>query len=241
MNLCFLGTGHGVPEAGKKCTASLLQVGDNYYIIDAGCDVAYELSQKRIPFEKVKAVFITHSHGDHTNGLVPFLDIIAWYHTSCNPAVYLPSDWCTKCFTEHILPGKGLSLRPEQSIQTYPNGLVYDDGVIRVTSFPTQHCGDSHGFLVEAEGKRLLFTGDLKNPKIDFPPVDDLDVAVVEGAHFYISDYEEPFSEKKIKAAYVHHYGNYIGLMNHQHLRPLQKACPHMKITLATDGMEINV
>ena len=241
MNICFFGTGHGVPEAHKKCASTLLQVGDSYYLIDAGCDVAYELAEKRVPFEKLKAIFITHSHSDHTTGLLPFLTITNWYYTKSAYTVFLPSESYLKCYTEHLLPGLWMNLRPEQILTAYREGPVYDDGVIRVSAYPTRHCGDSHAFLVEAEGKRVLFAGDLKNPKIDFPPVDDLDAAIVEGAHFAITDYEEPFRAKKIKEAYVNHYGNYIGIMNHHNLRPLQKAVPEMKITLATDGMDIHL
>ena len=59
MNLCFLGTGHGVPEPHKKCSSTLFEVNGAYYLIDAGCDIAYELAEKGIPFDKVRAIFIT--------------------------------------------------------------------------------------------------------------------------------------------------------------------------------------
>ena len=241
MKICFFGTGHGVPEAHKKCTATLLQVGENSYLFDAGCDVAYEMAEKRVKFDSLKALFITHSHSDHTNGIVPLLAIASWYYTSCDPKVYFPNEGMRNSYLEHVLPYAQAGVRDKDNLRWYSAGEVYDDGVIKVTAYKTEHCQDSHCFLVEAEGKRVLFGGDMKNPKIDFPPVDDLDAAIVEGAHFYITDYEEPFKERKIKAAYINHYGNYIGLMNAPHLRPLQKAVPEMKITLATDGMDIEV
>lgn len=241
MKLCFFGTGHGVPEAHKKCASTLLQVGDNYYLVDAGCDIAYELAQKRIPFEKVKAIFITHPHSDHTNGLIPFLTLTLWYYTASNPAIYLPSQKMLNSYEDHILPGLRITLRPEQKLTAYESGVIYDDGVIKVTAFPTQHCPDSHAFLVEAEGKRVLFSGDLWNPKVDFPAVDDLDAAIVEGAHFSIMDYEEIFRERNIKAAYINHYGNYIGYMNSHNLAPLQAAVAPMPVLLTTDGMDIEV
>ena len=56
MKICFFGTGHGVPEAHKKCTATLLQVGENSYLFDAGCDVAYEMAEKRVKFDSLKAL-----------------------------------------------------------------------------------------------------------------------------------------------------------------------------------------
>ena len=65
MRITVLGSGHGVPEAHKKCTSILIEVGENRYFVDAGCDINVELSNRRIPFESVKALFITHPHSDH--------------------------------------------------------------------------------------------------------------------------------------------------------------------------------
>ena len=241
MELCFLGTGHGVPEANKKCTSTLFRVGDNYYLIDAGCDIAYELAKKRVPFENVKAIFVTHPHTDHTNGLIPFLTVTNWYYTNASFTIYFPSDDLVTAFRNPLLPGYDQPLRPEQNIEKYNAGVMYDDGVIKVTALPTQHCPHSHAFLVEAEGKRILFSGDLKRPEIDFPMVDDLDAAILEGAHFSILRYADVLKDKNIKAVYINHYGNYIGTMNHHNVKPLQEAITPIPVCLTTDGMEIRV
>ncbi len=241
MEICFIGTGHGVPEAGKKCTSTLFRVDDNYYLIDAGCDIAYELANKRIPFEKVKAIFVTHPHTDHTNGLIPFLTVTNWYYTSSDFTIYLPSDQLVTMFRDPILPGYDQPLQPRQKIERYCEGIVYDDGIIKVTAFPTQHCPHSYAFLVEAEGKRIFFSGDLKRPEIDFPDVNNLDVAILEGAHFSILRYADVLKDRNIKDVYINHYGNYIGTINHHNVKPLQEAIAPTTVCLTTDGMEVYV
>ncbi len=240
MKITFLGTGHGVPEAHKKCVATLLSVGENYYIIDAGCDIAYELTEKRIPFEKVKAIFVTHPHSDHINGLIPFFTITQWFYKTADFSCYLPDEGLAKAYKEQVFPGLSVALRPEQRILSYGEGVVYEDGVIRVTAFPTLHCPHSFAFLVEAEGKRVLFSGDLKDPAIDFPPVDDLDAAVLECAHFPIMNYEAPLRDRAVKAIYINHYGLYIGRRSPQNFRPLGEAL-NVPLYPTTDGMEISL
>ena len=72
---------------------------------------------------------------------------------------------------------------------------LYDDGVIRVTPFPTRHMGDRPAFsyLVEAEGKKVMFSGDL-SPRLtgdDFPAYtlgSEVDLLVCEMAHFGVSE-----------------------------------------------------
>jgi len=235
VNLCFLGTGHGVPEPHKKCSSTLFEVNGAYYLIDAGCDIAYELAEKGIPFDKVRAVFITHPHSDHINGLIPFLTITNWYHKTADFTVFVPCERLRKFYTEYF-PLLEAPLRTEQRIALYGEGAVYEDENIKVSAIGTQHCPDSHAFLVETGDKRILFTGDLKDPQVDFPPVDDLDAAVVEGVHFPLMNYESVLKDKNIKVVYVQHFGNHIGRTNHAFFKPLQAALP-MPVYFTTDGM----
>jgi len=72
------------------------------------------------------------------------------------------------------------------SCEFYKDGVFFDDGTVKVTSIPTEHFPHSHAFLVESEGKRILFTGDLRHDFKDFPAIafeDELDLIVTEAAH----------------------------------------------------------
>ena len=83
-------------------------------------------------------------------------------------------------------------------------GPVYDDGVVRVTAFPTQHMAPAgrpaYSYLVQAEGKEALFSGDLSGELRghDFPKYaleHEPDVLVCEMAHFSVDD-AAPYLEK---------------------------------------------
>ena len=83
MRIIFEGTSHGVPEAHKKCACTRIEVGGRNYFIDAGCDLAQVLADKRIPFESVSGIFITHSH--HTIGHI----VLLTFRTIC-PIIGMP-------------------------------------------------------------------------------------------------------------------------------------------------------
>lgn len=242
MKITFIGTGHGVPEAHKQCSSTLIEINDKYYFIDAGCDVAFASANRRLDHDKIKAFFITHPHHDHIDGLYSFLGLISWYYEykTCNPAVVFPNDKC-KNFAETYLSFFGNKLRSEQIHTVAKAGIVYDDETLRVTAFPTKHCPDSFAYLLEAENKRILFTGDLQNPKTDFPNIDDLDAAIIEGVHFSLLDYVDVLSEKNIGAVYVNHYANYLGNVNVERFKQMKEALPHIRSYITSDGMEINV
>lgn len=240
MKITFIGTGHGVPEAHKKCSCTMFEIGGKRYIIDMGCDINPELAERRIPHESIKAVFFTHSHTDHTGGLYLFLGLISWYYVKANPEVYLPSEKLIT-LTNQYLEAHSLKLRPELKIALVNEGVIYDDGTLKVTAYKTQHCADSFAFLLEAEGKRILCSGDLRRPSVDFPDVRDVDVAILEGAHFDITEYTDIIKERNIKSAYINHYGIYIGRCEVQRVAALREGVAPIPVEAASDGMEITL
>ena len=75
MKITFIGSSHGVPEPNRKCTCIMIEVGANVYFIDMGAPAIDELRTRGISIDAVKGVFITHMHGDHTDGLIQFIDL----------------------------------------------------------------------------------------------------------------------------------------------------------------------
>ena len=92
-------------------------------------------------------------------------------------------------------------------------GVIYDDGVLKVTAFPTRHCEPKHSyaFLLEADGKRALFSGDLSQflAKGDYPEIvseEELDLFVCEMAHFG-EEHLAPYLERcRAKRVMFNHY-----------------------------------
>jgi len=240
MKITILGSGHGVPEAHKQCTSILFKVEGCYYFIDAGCDISMELANRRIHPNGVKGIFITHPHTDHINGLYSFLSLLAWFYEESNPEMYVPNEKCA-ILVHQYLNAFDFKLRPEQKLALVREGVVFDDGKFKVTAFATQHCENSYAFLIEADGKRVLCSGDLCRPAVDFPPVDNLDAVILEAAHFNIVEYAGILKSKSVKSVYINHYGNYIGFINGVNSVMLRKEIDPVPVELTTDGMEISL
>ena len=90
MRIVFLGSSHGVPEPNRRCSSMLLEIGERYYVMDMGCSVIEDLVTRNIRVEDIKSIFVTHMHGDHTDGLVHFVDLCSWYYKNADPEIYLP-------------------------------------------------------------------------------------------------------------------------------------------------------
>ena len=118
--------------------------------------------------------------------------------------------------------------------------MVYNDGVLKVTAIPTQHCHRAFSYLFEAEGKAVLFTGDLSNPGRDFPAVaQPLDLLICESAHFPATDYLPVLEKVDVKKVCVTHYSDKFlaSVLDLQHALA-EKNIPSVK---ATDDLQIEV
>ena len=192
MRIVFLGTSHGIPQPGRKCSCTMVEAAGRIYLVDLGTMVMEELVSRNIPAESIGAVLLTHCHGDHANGLPGFLDQISWAWKDADPEIFLPDMTLAPLLEEWVrkTSGKERSYR----WQGVENGVILDDGILRVTAFQNRHTARSFSFLLEAEGRKVLFTGDLKGPKKDFPQLEEhikLDLVVGEASHFPAGDYAD--------------------------------------------------
>lgn len=243
MKIVFLGSSHGVPEPNRRCSSTLIEVGENRYFIDMGTQSIESLATRNIPVESIKGIFITHMHGDHTNGLVSFLDLCSWYFKKADPAVFLPEPVeNTICALKGWLGVNGTKMR-DFKFSPVNEGPLFDDGIIKVNAFKTLHTACSWAYLVEAQGKRVLFSGDLcgRGPQEDFPvSVLDapLDLAICEAAHFPATAFLPIIKDNKnLKSLCFNHYSDTFLAS----VLEMKKALPEISVFRASDGMEINL
>ena len=201
MKITFLGTGHGIGTEERACSSALLETRGTLYLIDAGVDLGVRIRKAGYLPENVRAVFTTHAHSDHIGGLYQFIDLFNWARAFKEKEIDVFFTEITVARTmENLvsLTTKPLD-RKRIRLSTASEGSVYSDENIRVTYFPTAHMAPlsrpSFGMLIECEGKRIYFSGDLSQELSagDFPVLPTavpVDLFVLELAHFGIEHIE---------------------------------------------------
>ena len=243
MKIIFFGTSHGYPEPHKKCSSLMIEVGEKRYIIDMGTDITTDLIDKGLHPECLSAIFVTHMHGDHYCGLAPFLYTCNWLYKTTDFALYLPTD--INQFKNAVALWLGLrsgGMTPrDYDYRKISEGVIYDDGVMKVTAYKTGHCDESYALLLEAEGKRVLYTGDLSSkygPEYDFPKAaldSNIDLLICEGAHFPATKYYPIFENRDtVKRIYITH----VKESRTGSIYELKDMLPDMEIVLPKDGVE---
>ena len=242
MRIRFIGTSHGVPERDRRWTAVMLTSGENTYLIDAGAFVADGILRAGRTLDSLRAVFITHRHGDHVSGLPSLVDIISWYFKSSSPVIFLPDGGMKETLTELVDFGYGAHIR-DIDYRVTEQGVIYDDGCVRVSAVKTRHVSDeipSFSFIIECEGKRVLFTGDLSASCEDYPKeAFDLsfDAVIIEAAHFKLTEREDIFARTKTDVMYVSHF---YEKRNGGETEKFISDMP-FKVILASDGLDVTL
>tara|TARA_B100000575_G_scaffold267045_1_gene244813 strand:+ start:1661 stop:2707 length:1047 start_codon:yes stop_codon:yes gene_type:complete len=69
LKLVICGSRSPLPSSGRAETCVLVQAGNDIYLFDIGNGGATNLSDYRVPWQKLKSVFISHFHSDHFSDL----------------------------------------------------------------------------------------------------------------------------------------------------------------------------
>ncbi len=217
MKITFIGSSHGVPSAERYCSCAMLEVNDAIYFVDAGAPVIDEILRRKKDINKVRSVFTTHRHGDHICGLFHMAELIEWYFKTAAVEFYLPDEDTKKLVEDYMR----VTLCKQPSLERVrllvaQEGLVYRDENISVRYFATKHGVSkeksipSYGILIEAEGKKILFSGDLSNHLSgnDFPQTaleEPLDAMILEFAHFTYEDVKPYLERCRAKQLWFNH------------------------------------
>ncbi len=236
MKIKFLGTGHGVPSDERYCQSILIEINGVHYMFDAGAPIADLLHRIDIPFNNIKSIFITHMHADHTVGLFHFLDLSAWYYKDVLVDIFLPEKRGLVAIKTVMEEYMGNEIPDERiKLNVYDEGLCYEDENICVSAVRTKHMGEdypSYGFVIKAEGKQILISGDLKYNLEDYPVILDeqkFDLSVFECAHFEPKELlERAKNAKTEKMAMVHVFplSKYETFEKSNDAMPFEIICP---------------
>lgn len=224
----FLGTCSGTePMEGMHHTSTVIEADGAYYWFDAGENCSYTAYLSGIDPLKTRAIFLSHMHVDHTGGLANLFFCItkmialgkgrgAYDNTV---TVTSPDPALVDAIKRVSVGGADPSaLRFEtRDVRTH-DGVVYDDGTLRVTALHNTHLGEdgtngwhAYSFLVEVEGKRVLLSGDVGSVDELTPLIGEgCDLLVMETGHHKVGDVCEYAVERGITRLRFTHHGREI-------------------------------
>jgi len=176
----LLGTGTPVPDPDRSGPATAVVVDDSAYLVDFGPGVirrakAAVLARhiKALEPASLQVAFVTHLHSDHTAGY-PDLILTGWTAGRRNPlVVYGPTG--LQSMTDHLLQAYRVDIETRTNSEgdqrsnpdgwkvnahDIKSGVIYSDGKVTVTAFPTKHAMESYGFRFDTPDRSVVISGD---------------------------------------------------------------------------------
>jgi ribonuclease Z len=170
-----LGTGAPPPRLDRFGPSTLIEVGSDKFIIDAGRGAMQRLFQLGISFSEITGMFLTHHHSDHVVGF-PDLWLTGWIGRPWgkrNQPLQVWGPQGTKQMMEHLPQAFAVDIRvrskhyPLEGIelmaQEIKEGVVLERDGIKVTAFEVDHGGEdlpAYGYRIDYRGHSAVLSGD---------------------------------------------------------------------------------
>ena len=154
FSVTILGSASAKPTPNRHPSAQIVNVNEQYFLVDAGEGVQQQMFRYGINPLKIRAVFISHLHGDHVYGLFPLISTLALYGKKTPLPIFGPAP------LGEMLENHLRYFDPElpyaiewQPVDTTRHALIMEDRSLSVWSIPLKHRIPCCGYLFAEKPK----------------------------------------------------------------------------------------
>lgn len=181
LHIGLCGTGSPLPSPTRAGPCNVVIAGKHVFVVDAGEHSAPNISMMGIPNGKIEAVFLTHFHSDHIDGMGPMM-MLRWTGASAksplpiyggegvekivdgfNTAYGADFGYRTAHHGEALVPVEGAGgVAKPFAVPDSGSVLVYEGDGLKVTAFRVDH-GPIHpavGYRFDYQGRSAVISGD---------------------------------------------------------------------------------
>jgi ribonuclease Z len=153
--LNILGCGSALPTTKHFLSSQVINLRNKLYMIDCGEGTQLQFRAKKLQFQRLNHIFLSHLHGDHCLGLPGLISTLGLLGRTADLWIHAQPD-AEKVFRP-VLDYFCKELSFNVIFNTFdPNKhqLIWEDRSINVYSIPLKHRVPSAGFLFEEKPKR---------------------------------------------------------------------------------------
>ena len=144
----ILGNSSAKPTPTGHPSAQVVNINEQLFLVDAGEGVQRQMARCGISALKLRAVFISHLHGDHLYGLFPLLSTLGLYGRRTTLRVYAPRPFGDMLEAFLRLCEDDLPYQVEWvEVDTTKNQIIFENDTTEVWSLPLRHRVPTAGYL----------------------------------------------------------------------------------------------
>ncbi|MBQ1253030.1 MAG: ribonuclease Z [Alistipes sp.] len=155
----ILGNSSAKPTATGHPSAQVVNINEQLFLVDAGEGVQRQMARAGISPLKLRAVFISHLHGDHVFGLFPLLSTLGLYGRRTPLRIYAPRPFGEALEAFLRLFESDLPYTPEWvEVDTTKHRIIFENDTTEVWSLPLRHRVPTAGYLFRQKEPALNVT-----------------------------------------------------------------------------------
>ena len=158
FNLTILGANSAIPIGNRFPTSQIVEFNQHKFMVDCGEGTQLQIRKNKIKLQGLKAIFISHLHGDHYFGIFGLLGTMNLLGRTVPLQIFSPPGLKEIIDLQMKVGNSGyefdlnfIELNHGQS------ELIYEDDIVEVSTIPLKHRIPTNGFLFrEKPGKRKI-------------------------------------------------------------------------------------
>jgi ribonuclease Z len=180
LHVVLCGSGSPLPDPSRAGPCTMVIAGKQAFIVDAGEGSSRKLAAMGMPMGRIEALFLTHFHSDHIDGLGPMM-LLRWSGRAAtsplpihgpqgveqvvagfNTAYTQDNGYRTAHHGPKIMPPAGAGAVAMPFAIAGLSVVVYASGGVKVTAFPVNHnpVHPAVGYRFDYKGRSVVISGD---------------------------------------------------------------------------------
>lgn len=147
FSVTILGNSSAKPTPTAHPSAQVVNLNEQYYLVDAGEGVQQQLIRRGINPLRLRAVFISHLHGDHCYGLFPLISTLGLMGRRTPLDVYAPAPMGEMLEMHDRLFCEELPYEVKwHEVHTTEHRMIMENSTLEVWSIPLRHRVPTAGY-----------------------------------------------------------------------------------------------
>lgn len=149
-----MGCGSSTPSLQRNPASQLINICENYFLIDCGEGTQLQMRKFRVKFQRINHIFISHLHGDHYLGIIGLIQSMHLLGRKNDLHIYAHAN-LEELINHHLYVSQSkLNYKIVFHYLSYEKKeQIYDSKNLEIFSFPLKHRIPTCGFLLKEKTK----------------------------------------------------------------------------------------